>query len=64
MGTKSGPLPILKKGLAVLEKQIKEKHNKLASHIPVGKSISAEDEKWLDNGGNNRLEDKYKAAME
>ena len=39
-------------GLAVLEKQIKEKHNKLTSCISVGKPISTEDEDWLDNGGN------------
>ena len=45
-------LDILKKGLAALEKQVKEKHSQLASRISAGQPISAEEEEWLDNGGN------------
>ena len=47
-----GTLDILKKGLATLEKQVKERHKQLASRISTGQPISAEEEEWLDNGGN------------
>jgi hypothetical protein len=52
MGKKTGPLEVLRKGLAVLENQIKVKHSKLTALVSTGKSISSDDEEWLDNSGN------------
>ena len=46
----------MKKGLSILENQIKEKCNKLTSQLP---SISAEEQEWLDNGGGNTVEELY-----
>jgi hypothetical protein len=50
-----GPLQILKKGLVILERQIKEKRDKLTSQLSP---LSPEEEEWLDNGGNT-IEEVY-----
>lgn len=45
------PVEILKKGLNVLEKRIKAKRDELTSKL-ASKTISEEEEEWLDVGGN------------
>ena len=45
------PVEILKKGLNVLEKHIKAKRDELTSKL-ASKTISEEEEEWLDVGGN------------
>jgi hypothetical protein len=52
MENTAGTLDSLKKGLTALKKQVNERHNQIVSCISAGKPISAEEEEWLDNGGN------------
>lgn len=46
------PLDILKKGLAKLEQNIKDKKDKLTTKLSRGERILASEEEWLDNEGN------------
>jgi hypothetical protein len=43
------PLEILKKGLGVLQSQFKSKKEQLQACLAEQKSISSQDERWLDN---------------
>lgn len=52
MENTSRTLDTLKKGLDTLKKQVNKRQNQLSSRISAGKPISAEEEEWLDNGGN------------
>jgi len=46
------PLNILKKGLKTLKNQVKAKKEKLEVQLAEKKSISLQDEKWLDHDAN------------
>lgn len=46
------PLEVLKKGLKILQDQVKAKKEKLQAQLHVKKSISSLDENWLDNEAN------------
>jgi hypothetical protein len=46
------PLEILKKGLGVLQSQFKSKKEQLQARLAEQKSISSQDERWLDNEAN------------
>ncbi|KAF8225315.1 hypothetical protein L208DRAFT_1228355, partial [Tricholoma matsutake] len=46
------PLEILKKGLETLQKQVKSKKDQLQACLAKKKSISSQDENWLDHEAN------------
>ena len=46
------PLKILKKGLKILQNQVKDKKEKLQAQLAKRVSISSQDEKWLDHEAN------------
>ena len=46
------PLEVLKKGLNVLQNCIKAKKEKLQSQLAEKKSISSQEERWLDQEAN------------
>jgi hypothetical protein len=46
------PLDILKKGLKTLRNQVKTKKEKLEARLAEKKSISSQDERWLDHDAN------------
>ena len=46
------PLEVLKRGLKILQDQVKAKKEKLQAQLHVKKSISSLDENWLDNEAN------------
>jgi len=46
------PLDILEKGLKILQNQVKTKKEKLEARLAEKKSISLQDEKWLDHDAN------------
>jgi hypothetical protein len=46
------PLDILKKGLKVLENQVRTKKEMLQAQLAERKSISSQDEQWLDHDAN------------
>ncbi|KAF8229004.1 hypothetical protein L208DRAFT_1214064, partial [Tricholoma matsutake] len=46
------PLEVLKKGLKILQDQVKAKKEKLQAQLHAKKSISSLDENWLDNEAN------------
>ena len=46
------PLEILKKGLETLQKQVKSKKDQLQACLAEKKSISSQDEDWLDHKAN------------
>ena len=68
------PLEVLEIGLKTLQNQVKTKKEKLQSQLAEKKSISSQDEKWLDHEANlmdeqqvlETLEDAsdYKRALE
>jgi len=45
-------LEVLKRGLKILQAQVKAKKEKLQAQLHERKSISSHDEKWLDNEAN------------
>jgi hypothetical protein len=49
---------VLKRGLKVLESHIKVKANELMSKV-AAKTISEEEEEWLDKGGGNTVDEVY-----
>jgi hypothetical protein len=49
---KSAPLDILRKGLLNLRRSIEERKSELQSRLADQKSISLEDEQWLDTDAN------------
>jgi hypothetical protein len=48
----SNPLEVLRKGLEVLTNRIKPRKNALQAQLAKAKSISSEDEQWLDYKAN------------
>ena len=46
------PLDVLKKGLNVLWNQVKAKKERLQSQLAEKKSISSQEERWLDQEAN------------
>ncbi|KAF8229475.1 hypothetical protein L208DRAFT_1072942, partial [Tricholoma matsutake] len=46
------PLKILKKGLKTLQKQVQSKKDQLQARLVEKKSISSQDEHWLDHEAN------------
>ena len=48
----SSPLNVLKKGLKTLYEQFKAKKGQLQAQLAEGKSISSQDERWLDGEAN------------
>jgi hypothetical protein len=52
------PVDILKRGLKVLETRIKAKQDELKSKL-ASKTISEEEEEWLDKGGGNTVDEVY-----
>ena len=58
------PLEVLKKGLKILQDQVKAKKEKLQAQLHVKKSISSLDEHWLDNKANLVDEQQVLDALE
>ncbi|KAF8219758.1 hypothetical protein L208DRAFT_1417721 [Tricholoma matsutake] len=58
------PLEVLKKGLKILQDQVKAKKEKLQAQLHVKKSISSLDENWLDNEANLVDEQRVLDALE
>ena len=56
---KSSPsmIDILKKGLKALKKGIASRKTRLEADLKAGKTISAEDEEWLDHGAGNLIDE-------
>jgi hypothetical protein len=48
----TSPLNILKKGLKALRKRVASRKTQLEADLKAGKTISAEEEEWLDGAGN------------
>jgi hypothetical protein len=48
------PLEVLKKGLKILQDQVRAKKEKLQAQLHAKKSISSLDENWLDNEANEK----------
>lgn len=46
------PLEVLRKGLKILKNQVKVKKETLQAQLATNKSISSQDEKWLDHEAN------------
>jgi SOS response regulatory protein OraA/RecX len=46
------PLEVLKKGLKLLQKQVKTRKDKLQAQLAEKKTISPQDEEWLDQDAN------------
>lgn len=46
------PLEVLRKGLKVLENQVKPRKEALQAQLAGRKSISSQDEQWLDHDAN------------
>ena len=46
------PLDVLKRGLNILQQQVKARKEKLQATLAEGKAISSQDECWLDNEAN------------
>jgi predicted transcriptional regulator len=46
------PVEVLKKGLNILQTQAKARKARLESQLAAKKTISSEDERWLDNDAN------------
>ena len=58
------PLDVLKKGLKTLRNQVKTKKERLQTQLAEGKSISLQEEKWLDREANFIDEDCVLEALE
>ena len=58
------PLNVLKKGLKTLRNQVKTKKEQLQTWLAEGKSISSQEEKWLDGEANFIDEDHVLEALE
>ncbi|KAF8230396.1 hypothetical protein L208DRAFT_1400622 [Tricholoma matsutake] len=58
------PLEVLKKGLKILQDQVKAKKEKLQAQLHAKKSISSLDENWLDNEANLVDEQRVLDALE
>jgi len=58
------PLKVLKKGLKILHNQVKAKRDKLQGLLAKKKSISPEDEEWLDHAANFVDEQQVLDALE
>ena len=46
------PLDVLKKGLKLLQHRVKAKREEIQARLADKKSISSQEEKWLDNEAN------------
>jgi hypothetical protein len=46
------PLDVLKKGLKLLQRRVKAKREEIQARLADKKSISSQEEKWLDNEAN------------
>ena|ERR1700726_370572 len=57
-------LEVLKKGLKILQKQVKAKKEKLQAQLAQKKSISSQDERWLDHEANLVDEQRILEALE
>lgn len=57
-------LEVLKKGLKILQAQVKAKKEKLQAQLHERKSISSHDKKWLDNEANLVDEQQVLDALE
>ena len=58
------PLEVLKKGLNILQRQVKAWKEKLQASLAERKSISSQDEQWLDNEANLVDEQRILEALE
>jgi len=58
------PLEVLRKGLKVLESQVKTRKEALQTRLAERKSISLQDEQWLDNDANLVDEQQVLEALE
>ena len=54
------PIEVLQKGLTVLENRVKTRKDALKAQLAERKSISSEDEQWLDHDAN--LVDEYRVV--
>ena len=60
----SNPLKVLKKGLKVLQDQVKAKKKRLQTQLIERVSISSEDERWLDHKANFADEEQVLDTLE
>ena len=60
----SSPLNVLKKGLKTLYEQFKAKKGQLQAQLAEGKSISSQDERWLDGEANLVDEERVLEVLE
>jgi len=58
------PLDVLKRGLNILQQQVKARKEKLQATLAEGKAISSQDECWLDNEANLVVEQQVVEALE